>query len=64
MKVRDLLKLLDADGWTINRTRGSHRQFIHPRKKATVTVSGQSNDDIHPKTLKSMLSQAGLEDRK
>lgn len=62
MKVRELLKLLKKDGWEIDRTRGSHRQLIHPTKPGTVTVSGHPSDDILPKTLKSVLRQAGLEE--
>jgi predicted RNA binding protein YcfA (HicA-like mRNA interferase family) len=62
LKVRDLLKLLKKDGWRIDRTRGSHRQLVHPVKPGTVTVSGHPGDDIHPKTLKSVLRQAGLEE--
>ena len=61
MKVRELLKILKNDGWTIERTRGSHRQFHHPTKPGTVTVSGQPSDDVHPKTLKNILRQAQLE---
>jgi predicted RNA binding protein YcfA (HicA-like mRNA interferase family) len=63
MKVRDLLELLRRDGWQIDRTRGSHRQLHHLSKPGTVTVSGHTNDDIHPKTLKSVLRQAGLEEQ-
>ena len=62
MKVRLLLKLLKKDGWAIDRIRGSHRQLIHPTKLGNVTVSGPPNDDVHPKTLKSVLRQAGLEE--
>ena len=61
MKVRELLKLLSRDGWIIDRSRGSHRQFRHPTKSGTVTISGHPGDDIHPKTLKSVLRQADLE---
>jgi predicted RNA binding protein YcfA (HicA-like mRNA interferase family) len=53
VKVRDLLRLLQDDGWVIDRTRGSHRQLRHPSKQGTVTVSGHLRDDVHPKTLKS-----------
>jgi predicted RNA binding protein YcfA (HicA-like mRNA interferase family) len=63
MKVRDLLQLLHKDGWHVDRTRGSHRQLRHAWKPGTVTVSGHANDDVHPKTLKSVLRQAGIEDR-
>ncbi len=62
MKVRELLKALKAHGWTIDRTRGSHRQLTHPTRAGTVTVSGHPSDDVHPKTLKSVLRQAGLEE--
>lgn len=53
--------MLKKDGWVIDRTRGSHRQLLHPTKPGTVTVSGHLIDEIHPKTLKSVLRQAGLE---
>jgi predicted RNA binding protein YcfA (HicA-like mRNA interferase family) len=62
MKVRELLKLLHQDGWVIERSRGSHRQLRHPLKSGTVTVSGHPTDTVHPKTLKSVLRQAGLEE--
>ncbi|HEX8148534.1 MAG TPA: type II toxin-antitoxin system HicA family toxin [Pyrinomonadaceae bacterium] len=60
MKVRDVLKLLKDDGWFLVTTEGSHRQLKHPIKSGRVTVSGHQRDDIHPKTLKSILTQAGL----
>ena len=62
MKVRALLAMLRKDGWELARTRGSHRQFVHPQKQGTVTVSGHPGDDVHPKTLKSVLRQAELEE--
>ena len=61
MKVREILKLLKQDGWYLVTTEGSHRQFKHPSKSGRVTVSGHPSDDIHPKTLKSILTQAGLQ---
>jgi predicted RNA binding protein YcfA (HicA-like mRNA interferase family) len=60
VKVRDVLKLLRSDGWSVVKTVGSHRQMKHPNKPGRVTVSGHPTDDIHPKTLKSILTQAGL----
>lgn len=60
MKVREILKLLKEDGWYLVTTEGSHRQFKHPGKLGRVTVSGHPSDDIHPKTLKSIMTQAGL----
>ncbi|WP_459941476.1 type II toxin-antitoxin system HicA family toxin [Deferrisoma palaeochoriense] len=60
MKIRDLIRLLQDDGWYVARTRGSHRQFKHPQKKGLVTVSGHPGDDVAPGTLASVLRQAGL----
>jgi predicted RNA binding protein YcfA (HicA-like mRNA interferase family) len=60
MKVREVLKLLQKDGWLLTTTVGSHRQFKHPAKAGRVTVAGHPADDIHPKTLKSILTQAGI----
>ena len=60
MKVKELLALIEADGWTEVRQRGSHRQFHHPSKPGTVTVAGKLGVDVPPGTLSSVLKQAGL----
>ncbi|MYB96189.1 addiction module toxin, HicA family [Candidatus Poribacteria bacterium] len=60
MKVRLLIKLIEDDGWYLVRTRGSHRQFKHLRKKGTVTVAGKLSADVRSGTLNSVLRQAGL----
>jgi predicted RNA binding protein YcfA (HicA-like mRNA interferase family) len=60
MKVRDVLKLIEQDGWYLDRTRGSHRQYKHPGKRGLVTVPGKPNDDLGTGTLNSILKQAGL----
>ncbi|MER2526688.1 MAG: type II toxin-antitoxin system HicA family toxin [Candidatus Competibacter denitrificans] len=60
MKVKDLILLIEADGWLQLRQRGSHRQFHHPTKPGTVTVSGKLSVDVPPGTLNSVLKQAGL----
>ena len=62
MKVREVLQLLKEDGWYLVTAEGSHCQFKHPAKPGRVTVSGHPSDDIHPKTLESVLTQAGLKD--
>jgi predicted RNA binding protein YcfA (HicA-like mRNA interferase family) len=41
-------------------TEGSHRQYKHLTKPGRVTIAGHPRDDVHPKTLKSILTQAGL----
>jgi predicted RNA binding protein YcfA (HicA-like mRNA interferase family) len=60
MKVKDLIALLEADGWFLVRTKGSNRQFHHPTKRGTVTVSGKPSVEVPPGTLNSALRQAGL----
>jgi len=62
MKYRDIIKLLEADGWTENRQSGSHIQFRHAIKRGTVTVAGggKLNRDAPPGTTNSILRQAGL----
>ena len=60
MKVRELIKSIEDDGWVQVRARGSHRQFTHPVKAGTVTVSGKSGVDVPPGTLNSVLKQASL----
>jgi predicted RNA binding protein YcfA (HicA-like mRNA interferase family) len=60
MKVKEVIKLLEKDGWYLARTRGSHHQFKHASKLGTVTVSGKPNIDVPPGTLNSILKQAGL----
>ena len=60
VKVRDIVKQLEDDGWSVVRQRGSHRQFKHATKPGLVTVAGKPGDDVAPGTLNSILKQAGL----
>jgi predicted RNA binding protein YcfA (HicA-like mRNA interferase family) len=60
MKVGEVIKLLESDGWVQARMRSSHRQFKHPSKPGLVTVAGKLSVDIPPGTLNNILKQAGL----
>jgi predicted RNA binding protein YcfA (HicA-like mRNA interferase family) len=60
MKIREIIRRIQDDGWFLVRTRGSHQQYHHPTKPGTVTVTGYPGQDLHPKTLNSILKQAGL----
>ncbi|NIM06003.1 MAG: addiction module toxin, HicA family [Armatimonadetes bacterium] len=62
MKVRELVRLLEKNGWRLVRTRGSHRQFIHPDRPGAVTVAGNLGRDIPPGTLHAILKATGLEE--
>jgi predicted RNA binding protein YcfA (HicA-like mRNA interferase family) len=60
--VKEIIRRLEDDGWTLVATKGSHRQFKHPMKKGRVTVPGKLSADLQPGTLKSILRQARLKD--
>ena len=60
MKVREIIRIIQDDGWFIVRTRGSHRQYKHPLKKGLVTVPGKPNEDLGADTRNSILKQSQL----
>jgi len=64
MKIREVIKMIEKDGWYLVRAKGSHRQYKHSSKKGLVTISGHLNDDIGKGTLNSILKQAGLKQEK
>ena len=61
VKVRDLVQMLESNGWRLRAIRGSHRQFLHPHKGMVVTVPGQLGKDVPKGTLKAILRSAGLD---
>ncbi len=61
MKVRELLKKLEADGWYEARMKGSHRVLKHPQKSGIVVVPGNFSDELAIGTLKSIWKQAQME---
>jgi len=63
VKVREVIRMLEDDGWRHARTTGSHRQFRHPAKPGTVTVAGNRGTDVPRGTLGSILKRAGLKKR-
>jgi predicted RNA binding protein YcfA (HicA-like mRNA interferase family) len=61
MKVKDVIRRLEEDGWYLARTKGSHRQYKHPTKIGVVTVSGKPSVDVPIGTLKNIWRQSQLE---
>ncbi|MFA6966644.1 type II toxin-antitoxin system HicA family toxin [Bosea sp. (in: a-proteobacteria)] len=59
MHSRDLIKVLQRDGWVLHSVTGSHHHFKHPTKPGKVTLPHPVKD-MHPKTVKSVMRQAGL----
>ncbi|MCA9825810.1 MAG: type II toxin-antitoxin system HicA family toxin, partial [Dehalococcoidia bacterium] len=54
MKVRDLIRLVEREGWMHVATRGSHRQYKHPDRPGRVTIPGKPSDDVAPGTIRSI----------
>lgn len=62
MKTKEIIKLIETDGWFEVRQKGSHKQFKHPVKKGLVTVPvHRLSSDVSPGLEKSILKQAGIE---
>lgn len=60
LKVREIIKMIEADGWFIVATKGSHRQYKHREKPGRITIAGHVNDDLAPGTINSIFKQAQL----
>lgn len=58
-KVREIIKMLEDDGWYLHATKGDHRQFKHPTKKGRVTVNKKLSDTLEQEILNSIFKQAG-----
>ena len=55
------LRALRRAGWTTERVRGSHHILVHAaRPGATVVVPVHAGEILRPKTLSTILEQAGL----
>ena len=63
VKVRDVIRTLERDGWRLDRQIGSHRQFRHPDRPGTVTVAGKPSDEVPKGALGSIWRQAGRSGR-
>lgn len=57
---RELIKLIEQDGWKLVTVVGSHHQFKHPAKLGKVTIP-HPKKDLAPKTIKTILKQSGLQ---
>ena len=64
MKVRDIIKMIEAEDWYLVATKGGHRQYKHPIKSGRVTIAGHPNHDLAIGTLNSILKQAKLKEEK
>lgn len=59
-KVKEVIVLLEKNGWTFVRIRGDHRIYYKEGAKRPIVVPGNLNDDLKDGTLNSILKEAGL----
>ena len=60
-KFKDIIKIVEEDGWKQVSQRGSHRKFKHPTKPGCIIIAPHKlSDTIAPGAEKSILQQAGL----
>jgi predicted RNA binding protein YcfA (HicA-like mRNA interferase family) len=61
MKSANLIKILEQDGWTLRRTKGSHHVFKHPSKPGHVVVP-HPKKDLGIGLVQAILKQAGVKE--
>ena len=60
-KVKEMIKIIELDGWVLYTQKGSHKQYKHPIKKGRVTIPDHGqNEVLEHKMVKPILNQAGL----
>lgn len=60
MRPQELVKILEADGWTSTGQTGSHRKFRHPNKPGLLIVPMHAGKELGKGLLHSILKKAGL----
>jgi predicted RNA binding protein YcfA (HicA-like mRNA interferase family) len=58
-KVKEVIKLLERDGWQLIYIKGDHRQYKHNTKKGKATINGKLSDTLSQELLNSIWKQAG-----
>jgi len=56
---RELIKILESDGWRLVGVNGSHHNYKHPTKSGKVTIT-HPKKDIPRGTIKGISKQSGL----
>jgi predicted RNA binding protein YcfA (HicA-like mRNA interferase family) len=61
-KVREMIRMIEADGWFFVKQKGSHKQYKHPVKKGKITITDHGkNSDLDDRDVHSILKQAGID---
>jgi predicted RNA binding protein YcfA (HicA-like mRNA interferase family) len=60
MKVSEMIRLIEEDGWKLIRQSGSHRIYRHPLKNGTVVIPTHGAKELKKGTEMSIRKQAGI----
>ena len=60
MKAKEIIRIIENDGWKLIRQKGSHMHFQHPKKPGTASVPFHGSKDIAKHVIANILKQAGL----
>ena len=59
MNSKELIKVLEKDGWVLRGSKGSHHVFNHPRKAGHITIP-HPKKDLGIGLVQKLLKQAGI----
>ena len=59
MNGKQIIKFLEENGWKVVRVKGSHHRLAKGDRRTTVPVHGTK--DVHPKTLRQIEKETGVE---
>ncbi len=59
-KVKEVIRLLEENGWHYVGTNGDHHKFYKAGARRPIIVAGKAGDDLAEGTLGSILREAGL----
>ncbi|KAA6328152.1 hypothetical protein EZS27_022924 [termite gut metagenome] len=62
MKTKEVIKLLEENGWIYQRTRGDHRVYYKAGMRRTISIPGKLSNDLKEGTYQGILRQAGIKE--
>ncbi|MBR3303326.1 MAG: type II toxin-antitoxin system HicA family toxin [Bacteroidales bacterium] len=60
MKVREVIDILEKEGWRYVSTKGDHHKFFKAGARRPIIVAGKGSDDLALATLNSIMREAKI----
>jgi mRNA interferase HicA len=60
MKISELKRILEKDGWYLHKTGGPHDKYRHPSKAGQIPIPRHNSKEVAKGTLMKILKDAGL----